>query len=221
MAIKFPDSITQNNANYITVSAIDGDVQGIYFVDTIAERDAIGNADVSLDNHRALGTVVFVGTAGYVYNGVNLTDVSWADAVNWTAFGNSGSTLAGLSDVDLTGISAGDSVVYDGTSFVSDNSRLDVTVSTDIASNVDTFAIADYQSAIYSYSLKGSYSRAGQVMVDFDGISTLELTDLSTNPIGTDSNEPEFQVVLSGGTHVALQLVNGNGYSFKAQATRI
>lgn len=222
MAIKFPDSITQNNANYITVSAIDGDVQGIYFVDTIGERDAIGNADISLDNHRALGTVVFVGTSGYVYSGTNLSDASWGDSINWTAIGNTGgSTFAGLTDVDLTGISAGDSVVYDGTDFVSDNSRLNVSVTSDIAFSVDTFAITDYQSAVYTYSLKGSYSRAGQLMVDFDGLSTLEVTDISTNPIGTDSNEPEFQVVLSGGTHVALQLVNGNGYSFKAQATRI
>lgn len=221
MAIKFPDSITQNNSNYITVSAIDGDVQGIYFVDTVAERNAIGNADTSLDNHRALSTVVFVGTSGYVYSGTNLTDVSWEDSVNWTAIGNAGSTFAGLTDVDLTGISAGDSVVYDGTSFVSDNSRLSVSVTSDIAFSVDTFAVTDYQSAVYTYSLKGSYSRAGQLIVDFDGISTLEVTDISTNPIGTDSTEPEFQVALSGGTHIVLQLVNGNGYSFKAQATRI
>ena len=220
MAIKFPDSITQNNANYITVSAIDGDVQGIYFVDTIAERDAIGDADVSLDNHRALGTVVFVGTSGYVYDGANLSDVTWQDAASWTPIGSSGE-LGELANVDTTTVGTGDSIVYDGTEFVSDNRGLSATVTSDTPFNVDTFAIADYSSAIYAYSIKGSSSRAGQIMVDYDGLTTIELTDISTNPIGTDSSEPEFQAVISGGTHLALQMVNGNGYSFKAQATRI
>jgi len=220
MAIKFPDSITQNNANYITVSATDGDVQGIYFVDTIAERDAIGNEDTSLDNHRALGTVVFVGTAGYVYSGLSVSDANWVNTSNWSTLGSAG-TLGQLADVDTTGIAAGDVLVYNGTGFVTNNNSLNVSVTADTPFNVDSFAIADYQSAIYSYSLKGSYSRAGQIMVDYDGITSIELTDISTNPIGTDSTEPEFQAVISGGTHLALQLVNGNGYSFKAQATRI
>ena len=58
-------------------------------------------------------------------------------------------------------------------------------------------------------------------MVDYDGITGIELTDISTNPQGTDSNPPEFIAILSGGTHIALQVVFGNGYSFKAQATRV
>lgn len=222
MAIKFPDSITQNNANYITVSASDGDVQGIYFVDTVAERDAIGLADISLDNHRHLSTVVFVGSAGYVYNGPSLTDVAWQDATNWISVGSGSATLAGLSDVDLSGgVAAGDALIYDGTNFVPANTALNVLVSTDTASSVDSFAIADYSSAIYSYSLSGSHSRTGQVYLDYDDLGNLELTDISTNPQGTDSNPPEFQAAVSSGTHIVLQVVNGNGYSFKAQVTRL
>lgn len=221
MAIKFPDSITQNNANYITVSAIDGDVQGIYFVDTIAERDAIGDADIELDNHRALGTVVFVGTTAYVYDGTNLTDGEWTDTNNWTPLGSAGTTLAGLSDVNTTSLNAGDFLVYNGTDFVSSKSRLEAIIGTDSATSVDNFAIADYVGAVYVYSLSGSHSRTGQVMVDYDGLTGLEVTDISTNPQGTDSNPPEFQAIISGGTHIQLQVVNGNGYSFKAQATRV
>jgi|13_taG_2_1085334.scaffolds.fasta_scaffold01393_9 hypothetical protein len=220
MAIKFPDSITQNNSNYITVSAIDGDVQGIYFVDTVAERDAIGNADIALDNHRALGTVVFVGTVGYIYEGTNLTDVEWSDTANWITFGSSGGTFAALSDTDTSNLSAGDTVVFDGTNLVSKDDRLETTVTTDAQTNLDTFEVADYQSAIYSYSLKGTESRAGQVMVDYDGVSAVEITDISTNPIGTDSNPPSFTAAVSG-TELILRVVNGNGYIFKAQATRI
>jgi len=220
MAIKFPDSITQNNSNYITVSAIDGDVQGIYFVDTIAERDAVGNADIALDNHRALGTVVFVGTVGYIYEGANLTDIEWADATNWITFGSSGGTFATLADTDVSNLNAGDTVVFDGTNLVSKDDRLETTVTTDALTNLDTFLIADYQSAVYSYSLKGSHSRAGQVIIDYDGVSTVEVTDISTNPIGTDANPPEFEASVTG-TTLLLRLVNGNGYIFKAQATRI
>lgn len=220
MAIKFPDSITQNNSNYITVSAIDGDVQGIYFVDTEAERDAIGNADISLDNHRALGTVVFVGTIGYIYEGANLTDGEWSDAANWITFGSSGGTFSSLSDTDTSDLNTGDTLVFDGTDLVSRDDRLETTVTTDAQTNLDTFLVADYQSAIYSYSLKGSESRAGQVMIDYDGVSSVEITDISTNPIGTDSNPPSFTVEISG-TELILRVVNGNGYIFKAQATRI
>ena len=221
MAIKFPDSITQNNANYITVSAIDGDVQGIYFVDTVEERDDIGNADIELDNHRALGTVVFVGTTAYVYDGANLTDTEWANANNWSPLGSAGTTLASLSDVDTSNLNSGDNLVYDGTNFVSSNSKLDVTIATDNATNVDSWAVADFVGATYTYNLRGSGSRTGTVMVDYDGITGIELTDISTNPQGTDSNPPEFIAILSGGTHIALQVVFGNGYSFKAQATRV
>lgn len=221
MAIKFPDSITQNNANYITVSAIDGDVQGIYFVDTTAERDAIGDADIALDNHRALGTVVFVGTTAYVYDGTSLTDAEWTNANNWTALGAAGTTLAGLSDVDTSNLNSGDNLVYDGTNFVSSNSRLEVVVSTDSATSVDSWPVADFVGATYSYNLRGSSSRTGTVMVDYDGTTGIEITDISTNPQGTESAHPEFIAILSGGTHIALQVVFGNGYSFKAQATRI
>lgn len=220
MAIKFPDSITQNNSNYITVSAIDGDVQGIYFVDTIAERSAIGNANIALDNHRALGTVVFVGTVGYIYEGTDLTDISWADTANWITFGSSGGSFETLTDTDTSNLNAGDTIVFNGTELVSKDDRLEATIVSDSATNLDTFLIADYQSAVYSYSLKGSHSRAGQIMLDYDGVSSVEITDISTNPMGTDANPPEFGVSVSG-LEIVLNVVNGNGYIFKAQATRI
>ena len=196
-------------------------MQGIYFVDTTAERDAIGNADTSLDNHRALGTVVFVGTTAYVYDGANLTDAEWADANNWTPLGSSGSTLAGLSDVDTSNLNAGDHLVYDGTDFISSNSRLSVAISSDSAVSVDSWPVADFAGATYTYNLRGSSSRTGTVMVDYDGLTGIEITDISTNPQGTESAHPEFTAILSGGTHIALQVVFGNGYSFKAQATRV
>ena len=165
--------------------------------------------------------MVFVGTTAYVYDGANLTDTEWTDTNNWTPLGAAGTTLAGLSDVNTTSLNAGDHLVYDGTDFISSKSRLDVTISSDAATNVDSFPVADYVGATYSYNLRGSSSRTGMVMVDYDGTTGIELTDLSTNPQGTESTHPEFIAILSGGTHIALQVVNGNGYSFKAQATRV
>jgi len=220
MAIKFPDSITQNNANYITVSASENDVQGVYFVDTVAGRDAIGNSDITLDNHRHLRTVVFVGSIGYIYTGANLTDAEWTDPLNWVTVGSAAGSLAGLSDVDVTNLQAGDYLVYNGTDFVTANNRIDVAVTTDAAFGVDTWELALYDGVIYSYNLRGTGSRTGQILVDYNG-STYEFTDISTNPQGTETNEPYFQMATSGTTHAVLQIVNGNGYSFKAQATRI
>lgn len=100
MAIKFSDGITNNNASFITVSASNGDVQGVYFVDTIAARDALGSADSSVDNHRTTRCVVFVGTTAYVYTGADIADATWQDANNWSAL--TGASSGVQSDWDET-----------------------------------------------------------------------------------------------------------------------
>ena len=125
MAIKFPDSITQNNSNYITVSATDGDVQGIYFVANTTERDNIGDADVALDNHRVLGALVYVGTTPYLYQGVDISDAEWQNASNWAQTGSAVNALDDLSDVSLTAPSGGNVLVYDGANWVDGLTSLD------------------------------------------------------------------------------------------------
>ena len=114
MAIKFPDSITQNNSNYITVSATDGDVQGIYFVANTTERDNIGDSDVALDNHRVLGALVYVGTTPYLYTGVDISDAEWQNASNWAQTGSAVSAIDDLTDVTITAVASNEVLLYTG-----------------------------------------------------------------------------------------------------------
>lgn len=118
MAILFPDSITQNNSNYITVSATDGDVQGIYFVANTTERDNIGLEDTVLDNHRVLQCLVYVGATPYIYQGADVTDANWQNASNWAVAGSSVNDLDDLGDVTITTATSGDVLYYNGSAWV-------------------------------------------------------------------------------------------------------
>jgi hypothetical protein len=224
MALKFPDSITQNNSNYITVSAVDNDVQGIYFVDTIAERDALGLADTVLDNHRVLKAVVYVGTVPYLFDGPNVSDAEWTDASNWVQVGGTDITdLNNILNVDATGAEDGDYLIYDGDSneWVLYNPESEVLITTDFAFDIDTFSATDFVGAVYTYTLHdfGVGARTGQFMIVTDG-TEIEFTDNTTNAIGTDVDEPELTAHLSGG-NVVVRVTNGNGYTFKATVTQL
>ena len=194
MALKFPDSITQNNSNYITVSASENDVQGIYFVDTFAERDALGLADTDLDNHRVLKAVVYVDTVPYLYDGPDVTDTQWADVSNWVQVGGTDiSDLNNILNVDTTGADDGDFIMYNGTSneWVLYNPESEVLIPQDFAYDIDTFSATDFVGAVYTYTLHdfGVGARTGQFMIVTDG-TEIEFTDNTTNAIGTDVDEP-------------------------------
>ena len=223
MAIKFPDSITQNNSNYITVSAIDGDVQGLYFVADVAARDAIGGPDAALDNHRALGTVVYTGGVPYYYQGADISNAQWTDTNNWLQVGGTDlTTIDGVGDVDTSGATEGDLLQYDGTEWVpvefTQNTFSTVIVG-DAAYNIDIFS-TDYTAVQYTYVLKnaGTGTRTGTFAVTQDN-GEVEFTDFSTNSTGTDT-EPEITATLVGST-IEVDVTNGDGYTFKATATRL
>lgn len=224
MAIKFPDSITQNNANYITVSAIDGDVQGLYFVADVAARDAIGGPDAALDNHRALGTVVYTNGVPYYFTGASISDAVWQDANNWAQVGGTDLTsIDNILDVDTSTTSVGDILQWDGTTWVPvtfADSTFSTVITSDASYTVDIFPTT-YAAVTYTYSLinTGVGARAGTFTVVQDD-SEIEFTDFSTNPTGTDAAQPEITASLVGST-VEVAVTNGNGYTFKATATRL
>ena len=222
MAIKFPDSITQNNSNYITVSAVDNDVQGIYFVDTIVERDNIGLADTDLDNHRVLKAVVYVGTTPYMFDGVNVTDTEWQNAANWVQVGGTNiDFLDNIGDVNVSSASAGDVLQYDGADWVPYNPNTELVIASDSATTVDGWDFTDYDGAVYNYILHdfGTGARCGQFMIITDG-TDVEFTDNSTSAIGSDSTEPELTAEISG-SNVVVKVTNGDGYTFKAEVTKL
>ena len=221
MAIKFPDSITQNNSNYITVSATDGDVQGIYFVDTIAERDAIGGSDYALDNHRVEGAVVYVGTEPYVYIGSGISDIEWADPLNWV-IGNAGvARLGDINNVNIMNLGVGHRLEYDGNNWVNYAPGTTVAVTGGSSFQLDAFSVNDYNGAIYSYLLlnPGNGARTGQLMIVHDN-GAVEMTDNSTNTLGTATPQPEFVVAIESGD-VVVRIDNANGYTFKAEVTKL
>ncbi len=224
MALKFPDSITQNNSNYITVSATDNDVQGIYFVSTFAERDALGLADTVLDNHRVLKAVVYVDTVPYLFNGPDVSDAQWSNASNWVQVGGTDlSEIGSIGDVDVAGAADGDFLIYNGDTenWVLYNPESEVLIPQDFAYDIDTFSATDFVGAVYTYTLHdfGVGARTGQFMIVTDG-TEIEFTDNTTNAIGTDVDEPELTAHLSGGM-VVVRVSNGNGYTFKATLTQL
>lgn len=224
MALKFPDSITQNNSNYITVSATENDVQGLYFVDTFAERDALGLADTVLDNHRVLKAVVYVDTVPYLFNGPDVSDAQWTDASNWVQVGGTDlSEIGSIGDLDVAGAEDGDFLIYNGDTenWVLYNPESEVLIPQDFAYDIDTFSATDFVGAVYTYTLHdfGVGARTGQFMIVTDG-TEIEFTDNTTNAIGTDIDEPELSAHLSGGM-VVVRVTNGNGYTFKATLTQL
>jgi len=220
MAIKFPDSITQNNANYITVSAIDGDVQGIYFVDTLAERDAIGGADFVLDNHRVTGAVVYVGTKPYIYTAASIADVDWTNIANWESGSASLASLNDIDDVTITSVGVGNTLVYDGTEWVNYASGSIVPILGNSAYLLDQFPTTDYNGAVYDYVLVNTTggARCGQLMLVHTG-GNITMTDVSTTTLGAGT-PPEFTVSIATG-NVEVRIDNGFGYTFKANVTKL
>lgn len=224
MAIKFPDSITQNNANYITVDATNGDVRGLYFVASVAERDAIGGPDIALDNHRAEGTVVYVAGVPYVYGGSGVSDAQWQDANNWTQAGGTDLTsINNVLDVDTTTAGTGDVLQWNGTTWVPvplTSDVIETAITNDASFTVDTFATADYHSATYQYVLVNDTvgARAGQfTVIQNDG--EIKFTDFSTESTGTDT-EPTIAAAIVG-LDVWIIVGSGAGYTFKATANRL
>jgi len=88
-------------------------------------------------------------------------------------------------------------------------------LASDSATNVDTFATADYNGAIYDYILIDATVgiRAGHFMVAHDD-GNITFTDTSTKHL-TDPTSPEISAQING-ADVEVQVTNGNGYTFKS-----
>jgi hypothetical protein len=224
MAIKFPDSITQNNSNYITVDATTGDVRGLYFAADVAARDAIGLSDVALDNHRSTDCVVYTGGVPYLYTGADVSDAQWTDANNWSQVGGTDLTsINNVLDVDTTTAGTGDVLQWNGTTWVPvplTSDVIETAITNDASFTVDTFATADYHSATYQYVLVNDTvgARAGQfTVIQNDG--EIKFTDFSTESTGTDT-EPTIAAAIVG-LDVWIIVGSGSGYTFKATANRL
>lgn len=135
------------------------------------------------------------------------------------------SDLANTSITQLDEVSSvgttGQILVSDGTNLVAttftewkENSQ---TLATDAASDIITAEslVGSYGAITLHYSLSdGTNMRMGTLMVITDG-STVELTDISTNQIGNEADEPAFSATTSG-SNLAIKVTDGNGYTVKS-----
>ena len=99
-------------------------------------------------------------------------------------------------------------------------STISTLLTSDSATNVDTFATATYTGAIYDYTLVDTTvgARAGQFMVAQDN-GNITFTDTSTKHL-TDSPIPEITAQING-SNAEVQVTNGNGYTFKSFVKRL
>jgi hypothetical protein len=97
MAIKFGDSLENQNADYPIVNAFANNVKGIIF-----NAGLPGNAD--FPEKREIGALLIDTTANnlYVYNGADTTDGNWGNSANWEQqSGDNTMGSSGLTDGDL------------------------------------------------------------------------------------------------------------------------
>jgi hypothetical protein len=130
------------------------------------------------------------------------------------------SNIEDLSNVDSVGVS-GQILVSNGTTLIAtdytDWQEYAGTIGSDSATTLFSTTNTDgYNAVTVHYSIRNATGamRTGTLMVITDG-STTEMTDISTNSIGTENLEPNFTGVPNGG-NLDIRIVNGNGYTVKA-----
>ena len=94
-------------------------------------------------------------------------------------------------------------------------STVNSSIESDGTTQVDSFATAAYDGAIYDYILKDTEvgARTGQFMVAHDN-GAITFTDMSTKHL-TDPVIPEITADINSG-NVRILVTSGNGYTFKS-----
>ena len=124
-----------------------------------------------------------------------------------------------LSDVAVSGATAGQQAKYNGTNWVNftskfDEEQSDTSVASDASTSVYTQAAPSGGSFHMDYFIgNGTSARTGTVMVVTDG-TNVEMTDFATGKIGTEASEPEFSAAMVS-TNVVVSVTDGSGYTVK------
>ena len=130
-----------------------------------------------------------------------------------------------LSDVAVSGATSGQQAKYNGTNWVNftsafDEEQANTTVASDAATSVYSQAAPSGGAFHVDYSIgNGTSIRTGTLMVVTDG-TDVELTDYSTNKIGSEATEPEFSAAMSG-VNCVVSVTDGGGYTVKKLVRRI
>ena len=194
----------------------------------------IANMVETTDSVTALNDVTNIGSNGdiIVNNSGNLegaSTISHDSIANFDAEVNAligAATLADLTSGSITDLDEVSSVGSTGQILISDGTDLVATdftdwkegstaPGTDAATSVVTEStVGGYAAVTVHYSLSdGTNMRTGTLMAITDGAST-ELTDISTNQIGSEASEPIFTAITSG-SNIDIKVTDGNGYTIK------
>lgn len=202
----------------------------------LATSTDIANMVETTDNISVLSDVTGIGNAGdiLVNDGGSMTGVATIAHTYISDFDTEvnaligAATLADLTSGSITDLDEVASVGTSGQILVSDGTDLVATDFTDWKENSQSVATDAATDVITAESLVGSYGaitlhyslsdgtnmRMGTLMAITDG-STVELTDISTNQIGGDADEPVFSATTTG-SNLAIKVTDGNGYTVKS-----
>jgi len=202
---------------------------------------AVQPADLSTyiettDSVTDLSDVTNIGSNGNIIvnsggNLVGVSSISHDSITNFDSEVNALITATDISDLSNTSIteldevsavgSSGQILVSNGTNLIAttltDWKEDSTTLATDAASDIITAEslVGSYGAITLHYSLSdGTNMRMGTLMAITDG-STVELTDISTNQIGSDADEPVFSATTSG-SNLAIKVTDANGYTVKS-----
>ena len=148
-------------------------------------------------------------------------------ANNFLVLGGLGVSGSLVLNDNITFFNFGDATNFEVPDFIASASfeiaTLNVIVNSDNATELDNFSTDTYNNVIYDYGIRhqapGTGARTGQFYIVHDD-DTLEYTDTSTPSLHGDSSEPYISASISGNT-VTVQMVNGNGYIFRAFAKKL
>lgn len=131
----------------------------------------------------------------------------------------SNTSITQLDEVSSVGTN-GQILVSNGTNLVATTAKFYEANSTSPGTDAATSCITEnlvggYAAVTVEYSLKdGSDNmRVGQIMAITDG-STVEMTDISTAAIGSESDEPVFSATTSG-ANIEIKVSDASGYTVK------
>lgn len=133
---------------------------------------------------------------------------------------SSGSTIFGDSADDthqfVGAITASGNISASGQLLAEAGPTINITLTSNSATNIDTFNTSSNNGAIYDYTLFSAPSgaRAGQCMVIHHNGST-DFTDTSTNTLGSETSIPFFETAVNG-SNVEVKIASGSDYTFKA-----
>lgn len=206
---------TAAEAGLATSTDIANMVETTDSVTTLNDVDSIGSDGNLIVNTG--GAINAVSSIAHTYISDFDTEVNALIAAATLGDLASGS-ITDLDEVSAVGAS-GQILVSDGTNLVAtdftDWKEGSTSPASDAATSVVTEStVGGYAAATVHYSLSdGTNMRMGTLMAITDG-SSVELTDISTNQIGSEASEPVFSAITSG-SNIDIKVADGNGYTIK------